>query len=95
LIVVFAPLGIQNELGRGFADERLLRLRSVDDPHKEHLGLPNKKEAKDSAIAYRTAAHAADLAMRPLRLAKFLLCRNFARCYGRASQAMPVLGIYL
>ena len=29
---------------------------------KEHLGLPNKKEVKDGVIAYKIAAHAADLA---------------------------------
>ena len=29
---------------------------------KEHLGLPNKKEVKDGVIAYKLAAHAADLA---------------------------------
>jgi phosphomethylpyrimidine synthase len=29
---------------------------------KEHLGLPNKKDVKDGVIAYRVAAHAADLA---------------------------------
>jgi phosphomethylpyrimidine synthase len=29
---------------------------------KEHLGLPNKKDVKDGVIAYRLAAHAADLA---------------------------------
>jgi len=29
---------------------------------KEHLGLPNKKDVKDGAIAYKIAAHAADLA---------------------------------
>jgi len=30
--------------------------------HKEHLGLPNKKDAKDGVIAYKIAAVAADLA---------------------------------
>jgi len=29
---------------------------------KEHLGLPNKKDVKDGVIAYRIAAHAADIA---------------------------------
>jgi phosphomethylpyrimidine synthase len=29
---------------------------------KEHLGLPNKKDVKDGIIAYKIAAHAADLA---------------------------------
>ena len=29
---------------------------------KEHLGLPNKQDVKDGIIAYRIAAHAADLA---------------------------------
>jgi phosphomethylpyrimidine synthase len=29
---------------------------------KEHLGLPNKKDVKDGIMAYRIAAHAADLA---------------------------------
>ncbi|HEX8355065.1 MAG TPA: phosphomethylpyrimidine synthase ThiC [Pyrinomonadaceae bacterium] len=29
---------------------------------KEHLGLPNKRDVKDGVIAYRLAAHAADLA---------------------------------
>ena len=29
---------------------------------KEHLGLPNKQDVKDGVIAYRIAAHAADLA---------------------------------
>ena len=29
---------------------------------KEHLGLPNKKDVKDGVIAYKIAAHAADLA---------------------------------
>ena len=29
---------------------------------KEHLGLPNKKDVKDGIMAYRVAAHAADLA---------------------------------
>ncbi|BBZ35510.1 phosphomethylpyrimidine synthase ThiC [Mycolicibacterium confluentis] len=29
---------------------------------KEHLGLPNRKDVKDGVIAYRIAAHAADLA---------------------------------
>ncbi len=29
---------------------------------KEHLGLPNKKDVKDRVIAYKIAAHAADLA---------------------------------
>jgi phosphomethylpyrimidine synthase len=28
---------------------------------KEHLGLPNKKDVKDGVIAYKIAAHAADL----------------------------------
>jgi len=31
---------------------------------KEHLGLPNKKDVKDGVIAYKIAAHAADLAKR-------------------------------
>ena len=30
---------------------------------KEHLGLPNRKDVKDGVIAYKIAAHAADLAM--------------------------------
>ena len=30
---------------------------------KEHLGLPNKKDVKDGVIAYKIAAHAADLAI--------------------------------
>ena len=29
---------------------------------KEHLGLPNQKDVKDGVIAYKIAAHAADLA---------------------------------
>ena len=29
---------------------------------KEHLGLPNKQDVKDGLIAYKIAAHAADLA---------------------------------
>ena len=29
---------------------------------KEHLGLPNKKDVKDGIMAYKIAAHAADLA---------------------------------
>jgi phosphomethylpyrimidine synthase len=29
---------------------------------KEHLGLPNKKDVKEGIIAYKIAAHAADLA---------------------------------
>ena len=29
---------------------------------KEHLGLPNKKDVKDGVMAYKIAAHAADLA---------------------------------
>ena len=29
---------------------------------KKHLGLPNKKDVKDGVIAYKIAAHAADLA---------------------------------
>jgi phosphomethylpyrimidine synthase len=29
---------------------------------KEHLGLPDKKDVKDGVIAYKIAAHAADLA---------------------------------
>jgi phosphomethylpyrimidine synthase len=29
---------------------------------KEHLGLPNKKDVKDAVLAYKIAAHAADLA---------------------------------
>jgi phosphomethylpyrimidine synthase len=29
---------------------------------KEHLGLPNRKDVKDGVLAYRIAAHAADLA---------------------------------
>ncbi|HKA35972.1 MAG TPA: phosphomethylpyrimidine synthase ThiC, partial [Thermoanaerobaculia bacterium] len=29
---------------------------------KEHLGLPNKKDVKDGVIAYKIAAHAADMA---------------------------------
>jgi phosphomethylpyrimidine synthase len=29
---------------------------------KEHLGLPNKKDVKDGIVAYKVAAHAADLA---------------------------------
>jgi phosphomethylpyrimidine synthase len=29
---------------------------------KEHLGLPNKQDVKDGIIAYKIAAHAADLA---------------------------------
>ena len=29
---------------------------------KEHLGLPNKKDVKDGVVAYKLAAHAADLA---------------------------------
>ena len=29
---------------------------------REHLGLPNKKDVKDGVIAYKIAAHAADLA---------------------------------
>ena len=31
---------------------------------KEHLGLPNKKDVKDGVIAYKIAAHAADIAKR-------------------------------
>ena len=31
---------------------------------KEHLGLPNKKDVKDGIIAYKIAAHAADLSQR-------------------------------
>jgi phosphomethylpyrimidine synthase len=31
---------------------------------KEHLGLPNEKDVKDGMIAYRIAAHAADIARR-------------------------------
>src|SRR5256884_167894 len=31
---------------------------------KEHLGLPNKKDVKDGIMAYKIAAHAADLAKR-------------------------------
>src|SRR5881409_119742 len=34
---------------------------------KEHLGLPNKKDVKDRVIAYKIAAHAADLAKGHLR----------------------------
>ena len=29
---------------------------------KEHLGLPNDKDVKDGIIAYKIAAHAADIA---------------------------------
>jgi phosphomethylpyrimidine synthase len=29
---------------------------------KEHLGLPNRKDVKEGVMAYRVAAHAADLA---------------------------------
>src|SRR6185369_5698501 len=29
---------------------------------KEHLGLPNRKDVKDGVIAYKIAAHAADIA---------------------------------
>jgi phosphomethylpyrimidine synthase len=29
---------------------------------KEHLGLPNRQDVKDGVIAYKIAAHAADLA---------------------------------
>jgi phosphomethylpyrimidine synthase len=29
---------------------------------KEHLGLPNRKDVKDGVIAYKIAAHAADMA---------------------------------
>jgi phosphomethylpyrimidine synthase len=29
---------------------------------KEHLGLPDRKDVKDGVIAYKIAAHAADLA---------------------------------
>ena len=29
---------------------------------KEHLGLPNRKDVKDGVVAYKIAAHAADLA---------------------------------
>jgi len=29
---------------------------------KEHLGLPNEKDVKDGIIAYKIAAHAADVA---------------------------------
>ena len=29
---------------------------------KEHLGLPNEKDVKDGIIAYKIAAHAADIA---------------------------------
>ena len=36
---------------------------------KEHLGLPNKKDVKDGVIAYKIAAHAADLGERPSRRA--------------------------
>jgi phosphomethylpyrimidine synthase len=31
---------------------------------KEHLGLPNEKDVKDGIIAYKIAAHAADIARR-------------------------------
>ncbi|PYM17983.1 MAG: phosphomethylpyrimidine synthase ThiC [Candidatus Rokuibacteriota bacterium] len=34
---------------------------------KEHLGLPNRKDVKDGVIAYKIAAHAADLAKGHLR----------------------------
>src|SRR5437763_8306780 len=30
--------------------------------HKEHLGLPDRQDVKDGVIAYKIAAHAADLA---------------------------------
>ena len=30
---------------------------------KEHLGLPNRKDVKDGVIAYKLAAHAADLGL--------------------------------
>jgi phosphomethylpyrimidine synthase len=36
--------------------------RAPAAPPKEHLGLPNKKDVKDGVIAYKIAAHAADLA---------------------------------
>jgi len=49
--------------------DRLVRLRHalLRDP-KEHLGLPNKQDVKEGVIAYKIAAHAADLAKatRPL-----------------------------
>ena len=34
---------------------------------KEHLGLPNKRDVRDGIVAYKIAAHAADLAKGPSR----------------------------
>jgi len=44
-------------------DDWLVRLRMLCYvTPKEHLGLPDKKDVKDGVIAYKIAAHAADLA---------------------------------
>jgi hypothetical protein len=43
-------------------DDGLSNNDFADQVGKEHLGLPNKKDVKHGVIAYKIAAHAADLA---------------------------------
>jgi phosphomethylpyrimidine synthase len=53
---------------------------------KEHLGLPNEKDVKDGIIAYKIAAHAADIARhRPRR------CDLVCAVYVRLGQAVCVV----
>ena len=61
---------------------------------KEHLGLPNKKDVKDGIIAYKIAAHAADLAKGiPARSCAITLCRrrvsSFAGKISSTSASIP------
>jgi len=54
---------------------------------KEHLGLPDKKDVKDGVIAYKIAAHAADLAkaIRVPRSATTRLARRASSSAGKIS----------
>ncbi len=61
---------------------------------KEHLGLPNKKDVKDGIIAYKIAAHAADLAKGHRRAAsrRRALARAFRLPLGGSVQPRPRSG---
>lgn len=50
---------------------------------KEHLGLPNKQDVKDGIIAYKIAAHAADIARGNRRALEWDLAMSKARAHFR------------
>ena len=64
---------------------------------KEHLGLPDRDDVKDGVIAYKIAAHAADLAKvrprcPPSRPPPFSVCSCFLSVYSLCSQRNVAAG---